>query len=798
MATQNSFQPNNFRYGEISRLNAGNFLSEAYSQGCFEFTNMRSLYAGGCMRRPPLRLMASSGGEESEGKPLGTEGLVRIVAMPISETLCYLVGFTVHEIRLYAMIGGTLTCTATAAWPMGNGIATEEGGEVPYVPRETIVSMCTALYYNRMYVASSSFRTIAIDVSTTGDTFQAYFISIVTNGDAKKRLWITPSPVFDEEGNRQLELEGRPVFMDMPQDGDGEAQMRFYLDAALTEEYRFAEKYPPAEASSKWIFGFDDYTETSLMSSDLDYPSVVAVLYDSLWLANTIREPSKIWKSRTMGSSQFITDRSSDSLHDFVGFQIATSATSQLKDTDDWPMTEAVDAAGNVIYEVDDQMNLKWYAPTKDEDGNWTYERQLWRKKDDAESETIWEWYLDSLCSQKADTSSWGGESPLQQDGKWYAPNKDEAGNYKKDTQVWRKAAGANPGAWHWFYDPEFREAADMSGWNGETPVNKPQMVIDTSRFDEMIERVTQTQFVVTDSCGCELELNTSRNDAVTFISTGCGYIIIGTTTGEHTLPTGFTAVDNFHAEQRGWEGSQKVQPVTINSSFIFAQRNNVLRELYMNEGYMEKSDITALNHEIVDGRILTMQAKNTPNCDLYVLMEDGTIVYCDFDKEHGICSLSRWEFDERIRVLSIAIMDIAGSVRAVCLCDMEGTEVIAELDEGSSDFRDLVRREGDDGEELWYPFESRVESVYTEIVDQSLAFGSFKGADVAWLRCSDTGRIYMGNDVEQLKLTDTIGSDDCRMVLTGDRRRRNSVKVRSYGGEPMTILCMSWEERSG
>ena len=46
---------NSFRFGQISRKQAGRFLEEGYNNGTFTFSNARTYYDGGMSRRFPLR-----------------------------------------------------------------------------------------------------------------------------------------------------------------------------------------------------------------------------------------------------------------------------------------------------------------------------------------------------------------------------------------------------------------------------------------------------------------------------------------------------------------------------------------------------------------------------------------------------------------------------------------------------------------------------------------------------------------------------------------------------------------------
>lgn len=77
---------NNFRYGEISKRNAGRFDTEAYRQGAFSFRNARTLTEGGVTRRPPLRPIYE------DDDRLDTDTVLRLIPFTISETISLMIG----------------------------------------------------------------------------------------------------------------------------------------------------------------------------------------------------------------------------------------------------------------------------------------------------------------------------------------------------------------------------------------------------------------------------------------------------------------------------------------------------------------------------------------------------------------------------------------------------------------------------------------------------------------------------------------------------------------------------------
>ena len=50
---------NSFRFGQISRKQAGRFLEDGYNNGSFTFSNAVTMFDGGMSRRPPLSTVIS-------------------------------------------------------------------------------------------------------------------------------------------------------------------------------------------------------------------------------------------------------------------------------------------------------------------------------------------------------------------------------------------------------------------------------------------------------------------------------------------------------------------------------------------------------------------------------------------------------------------------------------------------------------------------------------------------------------------------------------------------------------------
>lgn len=700
---------NNFRFGEISKRNAGRFDTEAYPQGSFSFLNAMSLTEGGATRRPPLKNIYPDSYDIST--------MYRLIPFTVSESISLIIGLGKTQIALFRMVDGELRFASSVDYPE----VISKGYSVSM--NESIAKGATyAQYYERMYFASQEFRPFYIDLNTATMTITPAFMSVILNQDAKKRIMFTPSIVRDSDGNELTDQEGRYLFL--ANDGN------YYFDEELTQKYEYSATYPPVYGSSTYISDYDTYEDDDLLMTANDYPAVVAIVSDSIWFASTRNNPATIWKSRILGSSQWIDGYISDSMHDFTQFQQVVTSSKDVVDNDEIPMTEATDSNGAVVYELDENGNTKWFA-CKSVNGEVEYICRLYR-------------------------------------------------NYKADGGLTDKNFYTSP--------TEFDSSTIYAFGVDEYAGNKPYMVYDLSDSTALVKTVTTVDFVTTDSCAMRFSMNTGRNDRVTYIKSAMEKIIVGTTVGEEMLNTDFSPTGATRSHYSDF-GSLRTQPVMLNTSMVFLQRDNILRELYLYEGYVNNGDITQYSKGILDGTVRAMVAKNTPYPNIYLLMEDGSMRVLTYDKNAGVQAFSRWTFTD-ISVKSISTIEHGESQTVVALCDVGGEMMLCSFDESESkSFADLGTHQ----------YTTEIETVYAEIVDNSLSFGRYKKARVMWLRPYDTGHMMIGNDRRQLTQTrHKLGYDDYRHTIMGAPASQFSMVMQSVDDEPMTILAMAWEVDNG
>ena len=587
---------NNFRYGEISRRNAGRFDNEFYQNGAFLFRNMVTNIEGGATRRPPIRKLIDS-------------DVKRLIPFTISETLSYVIGLSNSKMRFYRYVLDEFSEIVAVEYPQKRTLTDIQIQELTY-----------AQYYTRMYFAHQDIRPIMMDFDTASESATVSEVTILLNQDAKDKYWFTPSYITDKDGKELTSLEARILY----QKTDGDT-VKWYLDADFTEPYEYATAFPPVKGGSAYITGFEDYKDDDLLTGDTHYPAVVAVISDCLWFASTKAHPQTIWKSRILGSSQFIDGFETDSMHDFIQFQIVTTETTELVEDEELPKTELTTSTGDPVWEQESAEDM-WFLPEKNANGDYTYQ-----------------------------------------------------------TRVYWKADSVNGEDWIWYLNPEDPEGSVYDEKTNGYPVRKPVMVYDFSNISQLTRTKVAIDYVATDSCATRNELATGRQDRIRFIKPSCGYIFVGTSTAEWRLPDNFSAVNNQIASPYTNYGSISVQPVILNGSMIFIQKSYILREFYLYQGYMANGDVTITNHDILKDGVREALPKNTPTPTIYFVMDDGTVRILVYDKENNIQSFARWDMEDR-KIISEATIETSNRDIMLFLVTSDTESFIAYLDEAEAE----------------------------------------------------------------------------------------------------------------
>ena len=704
---------NNFRYGEISKKTAGRFDAEWYNQGAFRFENAVSGYMGDVRRRPPLK------------KLIDTDGVLNIITFEVSESLAYTVALKATGFEIYRFVSGKYSKITDDEYPVG------ENDDAINLSGKEAKEIRTAQYYTRLYFAHHTFRPFFIDINPTTDTVSSGVVKILLNQDVKGTFYFTPDYVADLNGKELPGQEGRLVY---PADGK---EYDWYFDREHTDPYLYSSAFPPVQGERSHIMDFDEYQSDDLLSGAGNFPSGVACITDRLYFYATDNHPQVFWMGRILGSSQWIDGYTTESLHDFVTFQVVTTDGYETIDSDEIPMKDATSSDGTPLYEQANGQDL-YFTNDKDSEGNYTYSQRLYYKINESNSEEK-AWYLDADCTIP-----------------------------------------------HTLKDDE--------------PVKKPIRIPDISNIDQIVVKATQVAFVTTDACAGRYELNTGRSDRIIAIASGCERIFALTTTTEHVMPSNFSALSNLSASKFSTFTSANnymVHPVTLNNSFLFLQRGNILREFFLYEGYVNNNDVSLLNHELLKGSVNSICAKNTPDPCVYFVMDDGTMRVLTYDKSNSIQSFSRWNFADR-DILSVCTIEHNNENILLALVSGETEEFIGYFDENEE--RSFIDQ--DSKQYLTVITTPCLEIHHTNYTQDRLTFGRTKQIHSAYLRCVDTGKVIVVDNSDQENISNYDISDsnhagipvDYRMPMDGRASETYSITIKSFEDDPMDILAFGYE----
>ena len=768
---------NNFRYGEVSKKTAGRFDAEFYQQACFSYKNMVSHAEGDSSRRPPLKKIDDL-----------TDDVLALRELAVSESLSYIIALGKEHFYIYRVTDNVLIPITAKS---DSGIVSENGGFCYPTPingedkisltEKTASEIRTAQYYKRLYFVHETFRPFFIDL-LADDKFSMSWMTVLLNQDAKNKFWFTPAYVYKQEDDKKTELkalEGRLVYKDSNGDWWFDTDMK-------TEQYEYAKNCPPELASEAYIQGFDNYPSDNLLTGVGDYPSVIAIVNDSLYLAATANNPHVFWKSRILGQSQFIDGYTADSLHDFIQFQVVSTAKTGV--VDELPTTELKDSNGDPVY-VQRNGSDAWYG--KDTSGNeialyyrpYKYKYYTDRDKTNVYTGTAYTrdggntWYSDDTF-----------KTPLYYD--IIQTDSSDVTSITESTESWYTDSGySKPYTWNTTTETD------------RTPYRKTITTYDLSNAEELITTDTVVTYTSTDSCAVRQELATGRQDRITSITAACGKIIVCTTSSEFTLPASFSAVSYNtadHYSDHGSSNSRSVGGFVMDSSFFFLQKDNILREFYMYEGYMMRNEVTSLNHDILKGEIRQVIEKNTPEPVIYFVMADGTMRTCSYDKINQIQAFGRWNIGGSSttsrRVLSLAKNEDDNKATLLALIEEtvksdEGTTVSKWLGYFDEDETESFADDGD------MDYISEIETTYAEVYDDALWFGRAKKANRAIIRPYNTGYILTGGDERQLVRSNyELGSEDYTVAILSNSLHSYTMRIRAYEDAPMDILAFGFD----
>lgn len=329
----------------------------------------------------------------------------------------------------------------------------------------------------------------------------------------------------------------------------------------------------------------------------------------------------------------------------------------------------------------------------------------------------------------------------------------------------------------------------DPEQWPTTTDEHGNEMY-DLTDPDGYLETQTNTERVITAQCAMELELASGRNDKISWLG-GLNNIIIGTESSEWMLPFNIDPTQQSASMQSSF-GSQNVQAVILNNGIFYLQNGNRLREYTATAQGAGSYDHSFTADHILPGTVRQMISLRYPEPMIAMLRSDGVIVIFVYDQMYQIQSWGRWTTDGTF--ISIAVKEELGGKQELYAVVKRGDNYYLEkfnFDE-TLVFTDRYE-EAQDGN-LEY-ISDMVSNRLDFVAQDGNSIGRPKKIKEVWFRCLNTGKISTGiSDDYMQESKEAVGSGDYRVLISGGSHRELRVRVRSVGGDPITLLAMSYE----
>ena len=330
---------NNFRYGETSQLYAGRVDTEVYAQGASRVENMIAMKQGGLKRRPPLKALLDLTKYDIKWTIPFTLNAKNSFVLLLSRTAIMFAQWykegAHEELSLVevedADSGEPVPVSIEFINAIKEQFTTGEGKEnennlyvLPYDPEphygfsdDEFKDIRYSQYYNSIYLVHRNHPMLRIDYDTLTSTFSLVQPRIIVNQDMDYRL-----------KNSELETG-------------------YTISKSL---------------------GWDTFNDCSLNTAPnpdgkKNYPSIIRIIGERMFLGNTEAHPDYYWISRPFGSSQLLDKNEQHSIQDFIQFQLVETDEQTLKDTADFPMSVKYDDNGLPILHLDSNLNPIYRLP---------------------------------------------------------------------------------------------------------------------------------------------------------------------------------------------------------------------------------------------------------------------------------------------------------------------------------------------------------------------------------------------------------------------------------------------------
>jgi hypothetical protein len=304
----------------------------------------------------------------------------------------------------------------------------------------------------------------------------------------------------------------------------------------------------------------------------------------------------------------------------------------------------------------------------------------------------------------------------------------------------------------------------------------------DFSDTSKLKTTVRHEDHVNTAGCAMKIQLASGRNDAVRWIS--CfDNIYIGTDSSEWMLPYTINPLEQSASKVSSY-GSDGAGCDGLSDGLMFIGKGGSLEEISVSAQGRSVNDVTYTADHVTAPGVRSLVCMNSPSPMAFLVLNDGTLAACSYDRRYGLQGWSRWNTSGEIA--SLAVVDGQTHQRLFAVVSRNGSYGLEEFDFDATDgFLD-----GDSGYESYV-----VMNRFETMLDDGTTLFRNKTVTNVVMRCLDTGKVAVGYDGKHTQVsTKAVGSDDTRIPLCGGATKELRMKVAAVDDQSLNILAMAYE----
>ena len=170
-----------------------------------------------------------------------------------------------------------------------------------------------------------------------------------------------------------------------------------------------------------------------------------------------------------------------------------------------------------------------------------------------------------------------------------------------------------------------------------------------TVHYYNVNEGTTTKVEVEREDSAIRLEVGSSRNDEIKWITSMGNYIVVGTASAEWIMPGTINALNASIIQVSAYGSTDDVQPVMAGNDIIYVQTGGRKARNYIggSQGY-SSADLNFTSGEF--GIIRHMAFQRIPEQRLYCVMDDGTLKVLFYDRQYSLQGWASYEFDGLVK----------------------------------------------------------------------------------------------------------------------------------------------------